>query len=108
DVMARTFEAWLDACQSPEVQRIVLIDGPSVLGWSRWRELCQPHILGLIETALGQGVADGTLYPLPVKPLAHILLAVADEAALYVDAAADGAGARRDIVAIVRPLLGAL
>ncbi|MGH8775099.1 MAG: TetR/AcrR family transcriptional regulator [Jiangellaceae bacterium] len=108
EVMVHSIEAWLDACESPEVQRIVLIDGPSVLGWSRWRDICQPHILGLIETVLAQGVADGTLAPLPVKPLAHILLAVADEAALYVDAAQDSPAARRDIVAIVRPLLEAL
>src|SRR5690606_8160720 len=31
--------AWLDACLDPAVQRIVLLDGPSVLGWEEWRRI---------------------------------------------------------------------
>ncbi len=30
-------DAFLDSCTTPEVQRIVLIDAPSVLGWDVWR-----------------------------------------------------------------------
>ncbi|MQA78080.1 MAG: TetR family transcriptional regulator [Streptosporangiales bacterium] len=108
EVMIRCVEAWLDACERPEVQRIVLVDGPSVLGWVRWREICQPHILGLVSTALAQGMADGSLDPQPVTPLAHLLLAVADEAAMYVVSNADPVAARREIVAIVRRLLESL
>ncbi|MDN5854267.1 MAG: TetR/AcrR family transcriptional regulator [Actinomycetia bacterium] len=107
-LMTRAFEAWLDACDSPDVQRIVLVDGPSVLGWVRWREICQPYILGLVESVLARGMADGALAPLPAKPLAHILLAVADEAALYVNAAEDRAAARGQILTIVEPLLRSL
>lgn len=107
-VMMRAMEAWLDACEHPEVQRIVLVDGPSVLGWVRWRAICQPHILGLIEAVLTQAVADGKVLPLPVKPLAHILLAVADEAALYLNAAHDRPTARDEIVQIVDTLVRAL
>src|ERR1044072_624734 len=33
----------------PEVQRIALLDGPSVLGWDRWREIGAEHGLGLVE-----------------------------------------------------------
>lgn len=108
DLMTRSMEVWLDACERPEVRRVVLIDGPSALGWERWRRICQPHILGLFEGVLAQGMERGTLTRLPVKPLAHILLAVADEAALYVTAAEDPGGARREVVSIVRPLLESL
>lgn len=37
---------FLDASLTPEVQRILLIDGPAVLGWSRWRELESRYGLG--------------------------------------------------------------
>lgn len=107
-LMTRAIEAWLDACEHPEIQRIVLVDGPSVLGWVRWRDICQPHILGLIESILAQGMADGTLAQLPPKPLAHLLLAVADEAALYVNAAGDRSVARHEIVQVVQPMLRSL
>lgn len=108
DVMTRAVEVWLDACQRPDVQRIVLLDGPSVLGWTRWRELCQPHILGLVETALTQAITAGAIDQQPVKPLAHVLLAMADEAALYVASAADQKQARADMVAITRRILQSL
>ncbi len=106
--MMRAVDAWLDACENPEVQRIVLIDGPSVLGWVRWRAICQPHILGLIESVLAGAMADGRLRPLPARPLAHILLAVADEAALYVNAVGDRTVARAEIVRVVDLLIRAL
>ncbi|WP_049560931.1 TetR/AcrR family transcriptional regulator [Nonomuraea sp. SBT364] len=106
--MRRAVDAWLDACGSADVQRIVLIDGPAVLGWVRWRAICQPHILGLIESVLAAGVANGTLLPLPVKPLGHILLAIADEAALYLNAATDHATARDELTRVIEPLVRAL
>ena len=108
ELMLRTFNAWLDACQTPQVQRIVLVDGPSVLGWVRWRAICQSHVLGLIEQVLSEGMAAGVLAPVPVKPLAHLLLAMADEAALYVDAVPSPAAAREELVTVLRPMLQAL
>ena len=108
ELMMRAVDAWLDACESPEIARIVLVDGPSVLGWERWRAICQPHILGLIESLLEQGMGDGTLVVLPTKPLAHVLLSIADEAAQYVNAAENRAAARDEIGQVVRPLVRAL
>jgi len=107
-VLERALEAWLDACESPDVQRIVLIDGPSVLGWVRWRAICQQHILGLLESVIKSATVDGELLPLPTKPLAHILLAIADEAAMYLHAADDQTAARAEITQVVGTLPRAL
>ena len=107
-VMTLALRAWLDACESPDVQRIVLIDGPSVLGWERWRAICQHHVLGLVESVLTQAAASGAMLPLPIRPLAHLLLAVADEAALYLNASADPTAAREDIEEIVSTLIRGL
>src|SRR5215472_14096512 len=30
---------FLDACAEPEVERIILLDAPAVLGWKAWRDL---------------------------------------------------------------------
>src|SRR5882757_8883401 len=35
EVMRLGAEFWLDVCSDPEVQRIVLVDAPGVLGWTR-------------------------------------------------------------------------
>ncbi len=106
--MSCAVEAWLDACETPEVRRIVLIDGPAVLGWERWRAICQAHMLGMIEAVLAQAAEHGTLLPLPIKPLAHLLLAAADEAALYLNASTDPDTACTEIMQIVDALIRGL
>ncbi|MEU8801009.1 hypothetical protein [Spirillospora sp. NPDC048819] len=53
-------------------------------------------------------MADGRVRELPVKPLAHVLLAIADETALLISATDDTATMRRDAMAVVTPLLDAL
>ena len=40
-------KAFLEACIDPQIQQIVTIDAPSVLGWDLWREIDAKH--GLVE-----------------------------------------------------------
>jgi AcrR family transcriptional regulator len=75
---------FLEACQAPDVQRIVLIDGPSVLGWTRWRDVASRYGLGLLEGAIAAAVEAGEIAPVEVRPLAHVLMGALDEAALLV------------------------
>jgi AcrR family transcriptional regulator len=82
-------ELFLQACTEPDVQRIVLLDGPSVLGWDRWREIAAEHGLGLIEATLQAAVEAGAIAEQPVAPLAHVLMGALDEAAMLVARAED-------------------
>ncbi|KAA1421177.1 TetR/AcrR family transcriptional regulator [Nocardioides humilatus] len=107
-VMTRAFDAWLDACEQPDVQRILLTDGPSVLGWTRWRAILQPYVMTLIESSLLQGIADGSVVDLPARPLAHALIAVGEEAALYIASADDREVARQEMSVVIERLLTAL
>jgi hypothetical protein len=34
------------------IQRVLLLDAPSVLGWQRWRDMDERHTLGLIRAVL--------------------------------------------------------
>jgi AcrR family transcriptional regulator len=99
---------WLEACSEPEVQRIVLLDGPAVLGWKAWREIGMRYALGLIENELQAAVDAGTLEPQPVGGLAHIIMGALDEAALYVATAEDQDAARAEVGAVLDRLLGSL
>jgi AcrR family transcriptional regulator len=82
-------DAWLDACQEPEVRRVLLVDAPSVLGWDVFRDIALAHGLGLTE-ALLQAASDARqLAPQPLRPLAHVLIGALDEAALYVESGGD-------------------
>jgi AcrR family transcriptional regulator len=82
--MRAGIRAFLEACRAPEVQRIVLIDGPAVLGWARWREVAERYGLGLMEAVIRGAVDAGEIAPIAVEPLAHLLMGALDEAALMV------------------------
>ena len=101
-------QAWLDACADPEVQRIVLIEAPSVLGWERWREIGMRHGLGLVEAILTHAMSVKRIAEQPVKPLAHVLVGAMDEAALYVARAEDPVTARQEAGAVMASLIAAL
>ncbi len=106
--LAASAEAWLEACADPGVQQIVLVDGPAVLGWERWREIGQRHGMGLTTAALHHAMDAGAIPAQPVAPLAHLLVGALDEAALYVSRAPDPTSTRRDIAAVFRRLVYAL
>src|SRR3954451_10692474 len=101
-------EMFLDACLEPEVQRIVLIDAPSVLGWEGWREVASAYGLGLIKAGLAGAIEAGALAPQPVDPLAHVLMGALDEAAMYVAQADDPKKAREEAASIFEHLIESL
>jgi AcrR family transcriptional regulator len=88
---------FLAECSTPDVQRIVLIDAPAVLGWERWREVGMKYGLGVIEAMLAQAMADGAIPDQPLRPTAHVLLGALDEAALYVSRATDADAALHEM-----------
>jgi AcrR family transcriptional regulator len=81
--------AWIRLAGDPVVQRILLIDAPSVLGWERWRAMEEHHALGGIRAVLQVIANDGKLRPDLVGTLAHVLLASVNEVALLVARADD-------------------
>jgi AcrR family transcriptional regulator len=96
------------AAGDPDVQQILLLDGPSVLGWDQWRALEARYGLGAIRAQLEQAIGNGTVRATPIEPLAHLLLAVVDESALYVANAADRTAATRDALDALDRLLDGL
>lgn len=108
EAMRAGAEMFLAASTEPETQRIVLLDGPSVLGWDRWREIAAEHGLGLIEATLQAAVDAGAIEPQPVHPLAHVLMGALDEAAMLVARAEDPEQMRAEVGQTLRALLDGL
>jgi AcrR family transcriptional regulator len=105
EALRHATRTWLDICVEPEIHRIALIDGPSVLGWAHWREVCQRHVFGLVQALLAAGIELGRLRAQPARPLAHVLMGAGDEAALYVAEAADPAQARAEMIEVLDQLI---
>jgi AcrR family transcriptional regulator len=104
----RALAGFLDASLDPEVRRILLIDGPAVLGWDTWREIEARYGLGAIRHMVGEGVEEGSIIPVDADAMAHLLLSVVDEAALFIAHADDPAAARVTAGASVAALLAGL
>ena len=105
DALRAGARLFLDACAEPEVERIILLDAPSVLGWEGWRDLADRYGLGLIQLALQAAMDAGAIVRQPVVPLAHVLIGALDECALYIAQAEDPAAAREQCAAIFDRIL---
>jgi AcrR family transcriptional regulator len=101
-------QAFLDACLEPAVQRIILLDAPSVLGWETWRRIDAEYGLGLVRQGLQAAVDTGYIDPLPVEPLAHMLLGALNEGAMFIARAENLPSARAEVGAVVDRLLRGL
>ncbi|MFB9208386.1 TetR/AcrR family transcriptional regulator [Nonomuraea spiralis] len=82
--------AFVAAGADPRVQRIMLIDGPAVLGWNEWRAIDEATSVRHLTEALTVLVADGRIPAQPVAPLARLLSGAMNEAALWLAQSAPG------------------
>src|SRR5215471_6318510 len=105
DALRAGAQLFLEACAEPEVERIILLDAPAVLGWEAWRDLAGRYGLGLVQLALQTAMDAGAISAQPVAPLAHVLIGALDECALYIARAEDPAAAREQCAAIFDRIL---
>jgi AcrR family transcriptional regulator len=73
------FGAFLDQCRHPDVLRIVMLDGPTVLGWDTWHEIDGRYAFGVWRQLLGAAVE-----PDAVEPLAHLVMGAVMRAGMVV------------------------
>ena len=93
------FDVFLDQCLNPEVQRIVMLDGPTVLGWDLWHELDERYAFGAIKAVLSVAADSGRIQAEAVDPLTHLLLGAVMQAGMVVARADDAEGAKRAMAA---------
>lgn len=98
-------DAFLDTAVTPEIQRIVLIDGPAVLDSVEWRSLCNRHSIGGIERAIVDGMETGQIRKQASGPLAQLILTLFYEAAVIAAQTETGGQGRDDLRIGLRTLL---
>ena len=108
EVMRLGTRFWLDACADPEVQRIVLMDAPAVLGWERWTEIGQRYNIGVVTALLADAIDSGRIPTQPVEATALTMLGAVREATLYIARAKNQRQARKDAGAVMDRLIDSL
>jgi AcrR family transcriptional regulator len=100
--------AWIDLAGDPVIQRVMLVDAPSVLGWEQWRAMDEGRTAGAMRAML-QAVSDtGRLPQELVGPFSYMILAALDEAAMVVARAPDSRAAVAESRQAVEELLNRL
>lgn len=84
DQLTAGCRAFLMACTQPDIQQIMLIDGPAVLGWSTWREMDSQYSYRLLRDGVQALVDEGVIADQSVDALSHLLSGAMNEAALWV------------------------
>lgn len=102
------FGAFLDQCLNPEVQRIVMLDGPTVLGWDLWHELDERYAFGTIKAVLTVAADTGRIEPTTVEPLTHLLLGAIMQAGMVVARADDPLAAKKAMTDTFAGIISAL
>jgi len=100
-------QAFLDVSLHPAVQRIALLEAPTVLGWEARGHIAR-YGLALIRRGLQNAIDQRLIEPQPIEPLAHILRAALSEGALFIARAEDQAAARAEVGAAIERLLEGL
>lgn len=107
----RGARAYLEAvAASPSRQRILLIDGPAVLGWDRWRQMESASFRKRLEDHV-MGLMDADVLPkVSAVALGQLLIAAFHEAALAIAHApeAERTQVHNDMLASLHALIDAV
>jgi AcrR family transcriptional regulator len=82
-------DAFLDACLDATLRRIILQEGPAVLGWTTWHEIDTQYAFGAVSAGLQVAMDAGELERQPVEPLAHLVVGSLMQAGMVVARAED-------------------
>lgn len=106
--MLGTCLAWLDELADRGVARILIVDGPTALGWERCRNIEASHSLAQMRTWLEAASLKGEINIASADLVARILNATLTEAALSIVHAHDKDRARAEVEMTFRQLLAGL
>jgi AcrR family transcriptional regulator len=107
DMIAAGVLRYLLAICAPDIKRILLIDGPAVLGWQKWRDIDMRYFGALTKAGLANALGDKGS-PREIEPLAHLLMGAIMEAALVCATAEHPRKVAKELSAGIRALLGGL
>ena len=108
DAMATGNAYYFAACAQGPRRQIILRDGPSVLGWERWREVDARYFSRMIPVTLAAAMEAGLMTPQPVEPLAVLILGAVSEAAMACAASDDPVKTARETSFALNTILNGL
>ena len=76
--------AFIATVVEPQNKRIMLIDGPSVVGWESWREMDEQNSMSHLREQIAFMQNQGMMKTVPVDAMTHALSGALNECSLWV------------------------
>ena len=105
DELARGFEAFLDGVLQPDMQRILIVDGPAVLGLARYTELDEQYAHAVIVHSLTAAGEAGTITVEDPETATRLLLGALTRGAMLIANSPDPVETRHAVGKSMRALL---
>ncbi|MDI6027077.1 helix-turn-helix domain-containing protein [Corticibacterium sp. UT-5YL-CI-8] len=105
DALLAGSDAYLAAMAHPGRTRLLLLDGPAVLGRAAMDEIDNRHGNRTLREGLVAAMREGSMPKLPVDACTALLAAAFDRAALAIQAGASAKDYRRVLAALIDGLL---
>lgn len=106
--LAYGIDAFLDGILQPDVQRIVVIDGPAVLGLARFTELDERYAFAAIVETLRSASAAGALRVEDPETFTRLLLGALCRGAMLIANSDDPVSTRHAVAKAMRLLLSSV
>jgi AcrR family transcriptional regulator len=107
DMIAAGTLRYLLAATEPSRKRILLIDGPAVIGWRKWREIDDRFFGAGAKAAMTHVLGPGAT-PREIDAVTHLVMGAVMEACLVCATAPEPKKAARELSAGFRKMLGGL
>jgi AcrR family transcriptional regulator len=108
DTLELGTRALLEACLEPDIARIVMLDGPAVLGWDTWDEIDAEFATKQVSLGLEVLITDRVVAEQPVAPLAKVMVALLNGACRAVAQSDDPMATLDEVLPAVMSLLEGL
>jgi AcrR family transcriptional regulator len=108
EFLSRGFTSFLDAVLKPDLQRILVVDGPAVLGLARFTELDERDAVDVITASLRAAASGGRLAIDDPAIMARLLLGTLTRGALLIASSPRPAETRESVAAAIDALLRGL
>jgi AcrR family transcriptional regulator len=107
DMVAAETLRYLLAATEPSRKRILLIDGPAVIGWRKWREIDDRFFGAGAKAAMTHVLGVGA-QPREIDAVTHLVMGAVMEACLVCATARDPKKAARELASGLRKMLEGL
>jgi len=107
DRMAAGVLHYLNAATEPGIRQILLVDGPAVIGWRRWREIDDRYFGAGARRAVAYVLGEKAK-PAIIDAMTHLVMGMVMEAALVCATADNPKKKARELSAAMRQMLEGL